>query len=415
MAGSSSQNPGSQFDNHSIGKSAIILFIIVLIGIIGVVHYYRNQPPIEVRPTSTAVTLPGRFSVAFPAEGESAVGTDNFGVIASSPDQTPIPIASVTKIMTAYLVLKAYPLKPGEDGPTLTMTAQDVADYVNDAAEGGSVLEVAEGEKLTERELLEGLLLPSGDNVARTLARWVSGSETAFVAKMNETAQALGMTQTHYADASGLNPGSISNAVDQITIAKIAMEDPVFREIVAMPQANLPVAGTIDNVNDLLGTHGIVGIKTGSSSAAGGCFVSAASLGIENEAQYIIVVVLGQHTNYKPLHSALNENAKIVDQVRPQFKLFPLETPPNGFGQVTNEWQSNSRLSPTEPVQILGYPGMTASLSINLLKTQTPIPPGENMATLKVQSGKSAQEFLLRNQEQINPPGFLWRLFRNWM
>lgn len=415
MAGSHAKDSASLFDKLPVKWGALILLIVAVFCVISIVHFYANRPTIEVKPTSSAVTLPGQFSVTFPTQGESAVGTDNLGVIASSPDQSPIPIASVSKIMTAYLVLKAHPLKPGEDGPTLTMTAQDASDYINDQAEGDSVLAVEEGEKLTEKQLLEGLLLPSGDNAASTLARWVSGSETAFAAKMNETAQAFGMTQTHYEDASGINPGNVSNAADQIKIAQIAMEDPVFREIVAMPEANLPVAGTINNVNDLLGKHGIVGIKTGSSSAAGGCFVSAASVGAGSEAHYIIVVVLGQHTDYKPLHRALNENARILDQVRPQIKFYPLDPPPNGFGQVTNPWHSNSGLYPTEPVQILGYPGMTASLSIQLLKTQLPIAPNENMATLKVQSGKSIKEFSLRNEEQINPPTILWRIFKNWI
>jgi len=123
-------------------------------------------------------------------------------VIASTPNQTPVPIASVTKIMTAYLVLKAHPLQPGEDGPILTMNAQDVSDYQNDLSNGYSILKVKQGEQLTEIQLLEGLMLPSGDNIASTLGSWASGTEDAFVAKMNDIAQSLGMTKTHYADAS---------------------------------------------------------------------------------------------------------------------------------------------------------------------------------------------------------------------
>lgn len=408
------ESPSEHLAAFLFHKGTLILLIVALICVVSIVHFYNNHPTIEAKPTSPTVTLPGQFSITFPTQGESAIGTDNFGVIASSPDQSPVPIASVTKIMTAYLVLKAHPLQPGEDGPTLTMTAQDVSDYVNDLAQGDSVLKVEEGEKLTEKQLLEGLMLPSGDNIASTLSRWVSGSETAFVTKMNETAQSLGMTQTNYADTSGVSPATVSNAVDQIKIAQVAMSDPVFREIVAMPQATLPVAGTVYNVNSLLGKHGIAGIKTGSSSSAGGCFVSATPIGIGTEAHYIIGVVLGQKTD-QPLHSALTENAKMLDEVRSGFKLYPLASPPNGFGQVTNAWHSNSALNSTEPIQILGYPGMTASLSINLLNTQLPIPRGENMANLKIQSGQSVQEFPLQNSEQINPPGVLWRFFRNWI
>ncbi len=386
-------------------------FIIALISVVGIIHFYNNQPKIEVKPTSLAITLPGEFSVTFPTQGESAVGTDNFGVIASSNDQSSVPIASVTKVMTAYLILKAHPLQAGQDGPTLTMTAQDVSDYLNDEAQNYSVLQVGEGEKLTEKQLLEALMLPSADNIASILARWDSGSESAFVEKMNKSAQSLGMAQTHYADASGINSATVSSAADQIKIAQTAMEDPIFREIVAMPQATFTVAGTVHNVNRLLGTRSIVGIKTGSTKAAGGCFVSASLINVGAETHYIIGVVLGQKT----LQNALNANAKMLDEVRSEFKLYPVTTPQNGFGQVINAWHSNSSLYSTEPVQIFGYPGMTASVSISLSQTQLPIRSDENIATLKIQSGQSIQEFPLRNSEQINPPNIVWRLFRNWI
>lgn len=392
----------------------LILLVIVLICLISIVHFYNNRPKIEAKPISSTITLPGQFTVNFPTQGESAIGTDNFGVIASSPDQSPVPIASVTKVMTAYLILKAHPLQAGEEGPTLTMTAQDVAEYLNDEAQDYSVLKVGEGEKLTEKQLLEGLMLPSADNIASFLARWDAGSESAFVEKMNETAQSLDMTQTHYADASGVSSETISNAVDQIKISQVAMKDPVFREIVAMQQANFPVAGIVRNVNNLLGTHGIVGIKTGSTMAAGGCFISATPISIGEEAQYIIGVVLGQRVDH-PLHSALNESARMLDEVRSEFKLYPLTPQTTGFGQVINAWHSNSSLYSSEPIQILGYPGMTASLSIELLETKLPIPSGENMATLRIQAGQSVQEFPLQNTEQINPPSILWRFFRNWI
>ncbi|MDR3599355.1 MAG: D-alanyl-D-alanine carboxypeptidase [Desulfosporosinus sp.] len=288
-------------------------------------HHIFEVPPsiepdlsVEANPTSPTAALPGQFPVTFPDQGESAVGTENFGVIASTPNQTPVPIASVTKIMTAYLVLKAHPLQPGEDGPILTMNVQDVSDYQNDLSKGYSILKVKQGEQLTEKQLLEGLMLPSGDNIASTLGRWVSGTEDAFAAKMNATAQSLGMTKTHYADASGVSPATVSNAEDQIKIAQAAMENPVFREKVAMPQATLPVAGTVFNVDTMLGKHGIVGIKTGSTTLAGGCFVSATPVVVGDETHYIIGAVLGQ----KSLQSALDANAEILDQVRSEFKLY---------------------------------------------------------------------------------------------
>ena len=241
-------------------KGILILFLALLLVVGGIVQINRPYPIVEAKPISQSANLPGSFSVTFPKQGESAVGTENFGVIASSVIKTPVPIASVAKIMTAYLVLKTYPLKPGQDGPSLIMDAQDVTEYQNALNKGYSVLKIEQGESLTERQLLEGLLLPSGDNIADRLGRWVSGSDAAFVVKMNETAKSLDMTVTDYGDASGVSPTTVSNAVDQLKIAQVAMEDPIFREIVAMPQTTLPVAGTVYNVNGMLGKHGVVGI-----------------------------------------------------------------------------------------------------------------------------------------------------------
>jgi D-alanyl-D-alanine carboxypeptidase (penicillin-binding protein 5/6) len=409
-----SQQSSPSSDNLLFSPGRILILLIVLICAIGIFHFVRNHPKVAAKPTTATLTLPGQFAVTFPQQGESAVGSDKLGVIASSPDQTPVPIASVTKIMTAYLVLQAHPLKAGEVGPTLTMTAEDAANYQNDLALDYSVLEIKEGEQLTERQLLEALLLPSADNIATNLARWVAGSDDAFIAKMNETAQSLGMTSTHYADVSGVSEATVSSAVDQIKIAQVAMQDPTFREIVSMPQADFQTAGTIYNVDSMLGQHGIVGIKTGSTLAAGGCFVSATSVGSGADKYYIIGAVLGQK-NAQSLQSALDVNAKILDQARSQIKFYPLPPSTDGNGQIIDSWNSNSALNSDKSAQFLGYPGMTASLSVDVQDTQLPIPSGSNIATLNVMSGQSVQQIPLQNSEQINPPSFFWRLFRNWI
>ena len=113
-------------------------------------------------------------------------------------------MASLTKIMTAVIVLEDHPLGHGS-GPTFTMTAADHAAWIRSVEQGDSSLEVVAGERLTERQLLEGLMIPSACNIADYLAVWDAGSIAAFVRKMNATATAFGLAQTHYADASGLS------------------------------------------------------------------------------------------------------------------------------------------------------------------------------------------------------------------
>src|SRR5262249_56947633 len=115
---------------------------------------------------------------------------------------------------------------------------------------------------------LQALLIPSANNIAAVLARWDAGSEDRFVARMNATARSLGMTRTRYTDPSGYDDATVSTAADQVRIVERAMGMPVFASIVAMQTTTLPVAGTVQNTNALLGRDGFVGVKTGSDDAA---------------------------------------------------------------------------------------------------------------------------------------------------
>lgn len=235
----------------------------------------------------------GLPSTVWPASGQAAVQIGQ-SQIQAGPNQHAAPIASVAKVMTAYLVLRDHPLGPGEDGPMIVLTDADVADTERRRRRGESVVSVAAGEELTELQALQALLLPSANNVAAVLARWDAGSEGQFVARMNAAARSLGMTHTRYTDPSGYDAATVSTAVDQVRLVDRAMRLPVFPSVVATPSTWLPVAGTVHNTNTLLGRNGFVGVKTGSTTAAGGCFAFRAIRWIGGRQTTITGVVLGQ-------------------------------------------------------------------------------------------------------------------------
>ncbi|MGO9899008.1 MAG: D-alanyl-D-alanine carboxypeptidase family protein [Solirubrobacteraceae bacterium] len=210
-------------------------------------------------------------AVSWPLQGQAALVLGN-GRPAASPGEQPVPIASLAKVMTAYRTQKRYPLSGAQDGFTITITATQAQALAHDRAEGQSVVAVAAGEQLTERELLEALLIPSGNNIAWMLAAQVVGSETRFLAEMNAEARTLGMDHTIYTDSSGFDPSTVSTAADQLRVFQQAMRFPVFRQIVAMASVTLPVAGTIANFNPLV-AEGYAG-KTGSDSRLGGAWRS---------------------------------------------------------------------------------------------------------------------------------------------
>ena len=250
----------------------------------------------------------------WPANGQAAFVQTGESGLHAGPNQHPAPIASVAKVMTAYLVLRDHPLRPGQEGPTITLTDADVADTDRRRRQEQSVVSIAAGERLTERQALQALLLPSANNIAAVLARWDAGSTGRFVARMNAAARFLGMSHTRYTDPSGYDDATVSTAADQVRLVDRAMRLPVFANIVATPSASLPVAGTVHNTNALLGRNGFVGVKTGSTGAAGGCFAFRVVRWIDGERTTITGVVLGQ-PGHDQIAAGLGAADAMVDRI----------------------------------------------------------------------------------------------------
>jgi D-alanyl-D-alanine carboxypeptidase (penicillin-binding protein 5/6) len=235
----------------------------------------------------------GSVVVQWPSHGQAAIEVVGAGHRVSGPP-SPAPIASVAKVMTAYVVLREWPLTAGQDGFSLTFTQTDADAAAAAKASGQSYVPVSAGLTMTERQALEALLLPSANNIAHALAARFPGGESAFIAAMNQRARILHMRHTIYTDPSGLSATTTSTARDQLRLARAAMRVPAFAAIVAMPYAYLPGIGRVDNTDSLLGRDGVVGIKTGSTDAAGGCFMFQAQQVRGGKPRVLVGVVLGQ-------------------------------------------------------------------------------------------------------------------------
>ncbi|HEY3735957.1 MAG TPA: hypothetical protein VGL26_00825 [Jatrophihabitans sp.] len=283
----------------------LLLSTLVLVDRHGPTAAADRTPPAPAQLTSSG--WPARGQAAFRIDGETP---------AASPEQMPVPIASVAKVMTAYVVLKKAPLAQDADGPSFTVTAADVTDTAMRRKRGESLVAVRQGETLTERQALTALLLPSANNIAIMVARWIFGSVDEFVTHMNAQARTLGMTHTTYTDPSGFDEATVSTAADQVRLGQVAMENQTFASIVQLSTAEIPVAGTVHNTDTLLGTAGFVGIKTGSDDAAGGCFMFRVYRIIDHTAVAVTGVVLGQRG--KDLIAAAEAAARaIADGVSP--------------------------------------------------------------------------------------------------
>src|SRR5580704_1296899 len=255
-----------------------------------------TSPPGTVMPgAGTAAPRQERLAaVSWPADGVSAADISGFGLVVGPGATQPVPIASVAKVMTAYVVLHDHPLPSGGSGRDIAVQPPEAAAYPSQARDDDSLVPVTAGERLTERQALEALLLPSADNMAWILARWDAGSQAAFAARMNATARRLGMSGTTYTDPSGLDPSTTSTAADQVRLGMAAMRVPALAAIVAKSTAVVPVAGVVRNYNTLLGQDGIAGLKTGSTRAAGGCVLIAAWHKASGRKTLIVVATFGQ-------------------------------------------------------------------------------------------------------------------------
>jgi len=292
-----------------IRKLRVACLLVAIAAIAVGVHQLHASSPSSVAPP--IAQLPG---TVWPAAGQAAFTRTGQSEIQASPRQYAVPIASVAKVMTAYLVLRDHPLRIGEDGPTITLTDADVADTDRRRGQEESVVPVAAGEQLTELQALQALLLPSANNIAAVLARWDAGSEDRFVARMNARARSLGMAHTRYTDPSGYDDATVSTAADQVRIVDEAMRLPVFARIVATPSALLPVAGIVHNTDTLLGHDGFVGVKTGSDDAAGGCFAFRVVRRIGGQRTTITGVVLGQ-PGHDRIAAGLSAAGALVDRI----------------------------------------------------------------------------------------------------
>lgn len=207
--------------------------------------------------------------------------------------------ASITKIMTAMLVLEA--VDRGELALTDVITAAE--GIHNGLAADGSTANIKSGEQMTLLDLLYCILLPSANEACNVVAYAVAGGIDAFVARMNERAAELGMTGTHFANTHGLHDDNhYTTAWDIYLMSVEAMKNPTFREIVAtthyfVPATNISEQREFYNTNALLSNlkysgyvyQPAIGIKTGSTGQAGYCLVSAA----EQDGRTLYCVVLG--------------------------------------------------------------------------------------------------------------------------
>jgi D-alanyl-D-alanine carboxypeptidase (penicillin-binding protein 5/6) len=391
-------------------RVGIVLLLVVVAA--AAFNYLRPIPaasPSSALPTTQLISG-SPPALPWPQRGEAAVGVSGLGLLASSGNEQAIPAASVTKVMTALILLEDSKLQLDQTGPVITITDADVQAYQNDLKGGQSVVRVEVGEQITLLQVLEGMLIPSANNLAETGAHWDAGSVDAFVAKMNARAAALHLAHTKFADASGASPASVSTPSDLVSLGMVALQNAVFARIVAMGQVDLPVAGTTYNVDAALAQDGIIGIKTGSGLNTGANFLFAANATVDSHTIVVYGCVMGQAT----LDAAFASAKQLIKTMSVALHVRRVMERNETVGTYTTAWGEQSDIVSLFDVDLVEWPGMVIrqQLSAGPLTIDRPLPSGTRAGSMHVVLGDYDVQVALATASQLYPPGRLWRLTR---
>lgn len=387
---------------------AVIAFISLTVVAYGA--YLRPFPGVNAKAVTPTVAAE-QLALSWPAVGQAAISVQDQGVMAETANQKPVPMASVAKVMTALTVLKKYPLKPGETGPTITMTETDVDRYNNYFNQGGSVVRVEAGEKMTEYQALQAIMLPSANNIADSLAVWAYGSMGAYHTAANQIAQSLGMTDSTFAgDASGLMPESVSTPHDAVLMGQAVLNNAVLKEIASQKTADLPLVGSVSNVNVFLGRGGITGIKTGNTDQAGGCYLFTATRTLPTGQT---ITTVGAVMAASSLGQAMTSSLPLLDSFYKGFSNVVAVPKGTVAARYTLPWNGKTVTAVTaQDTTVLNWRGSKITVKVSPTTLNAPKPAGTAAGTLTAHStyGQATTAMIL--SEPLQPPNWHWRIVR---
>jgi D-alanyl-D-alanine carboxypeptidase (penicillin-binding protein 5/6) len=387
-----------------------LLLIVVVAG--GYVDRAVRRALPLLQPTHRSVQLQTRtpaLRLAWPRE-PSAVGIVGGSIILTHGARAPTAIASTAKLITALSVLHEKPLAAGQQGPTITLGAADVALYNTYKAEAGSVVAVKAGEHISEYQMLETMLLPSAKNMADSLATWAFGSLNAYAGFAKAYVTQLGLTHTHVgSDASGFDPNTTSTASDLVKLGEAAMQNPVLARIVGQSTArDIPVAGAVKNLNSLLGTAGIVGVKTGNTNQAGGVFISAAKVSVNARPVTIVTAVLDAPT----LLDALRNSLPLVQSAEASFQPLSIIIADTVVGHYRQPWGGTIAAIASRNLTIDEWDGSVIPSTLALQPILANARAGQTVGSLSTTATSLADRYSVGVTLKTPPskPSLWWRL-----
>jgi D-alanyl-D-alanine carboxypeptidase (penicillin-binding protein 5/6) len=362
-------------------------------------------PSAAITPTAPLDYTSDPATLAVPEFGVTAVQADGFGLLTGTDMDKPVSIASIGKVVTALVVLDARPISEGANGESITFDVQDVQAFNDSVANAESRADVVEGMTLSQRDVINVMLVKSANNYARTLVRWAFGSEEAYVDAANTWAQNNGLANTTIADASGLDAATQSSLADLIVLGELALANPVTAVAVASTTITVDPIGELENSNKLLGTLGVNGIKTGTTDEAGACLLFAANLPVGDQTVQIIGVTVGAPDQIT-LTSALES---LLASIQSGFHVVTPITQGAELAMATTAWGSSGGLAATESVTRVVW--SNTQVVVTVPATTNAVGGEQSVATtVTVQIGEEVVSLDVVRMSPMEDPGLPWRV-----
>ncbi|WP_341995314.1 D-alanyl-D-alanine carboxypeptidase [Microbacterium sp. LWH7-1.2] len=402
-----------------IGLIVTAIVLVVLLGVPGGYVWWALTAPVSAPVVEThepRVTVPAAAAVALPSTGASAIavaggddylGADASGIWATSGTGEPRSIASIAKVITALVILDRHPLADASDpGPTITFSKADHDLYDQYYVRGATIAAMPTGSSMSLHDAIATMLIPSASNYAEAVSTWAFGSQGAFRGAAQRWLAANGLTGTTFVEPTGLDARNTSTPADLIALGKLAAANPTIASIAATSSLSLPGPGRIVNTNDLLGSNGITGLKTGNLGEGTYNLLFTASVPV-GTAQPLSVtgVVLGGFTRANVNHDVM----ALIDSIRAGFHEVPVAKRDQPVGTVTTPWGSAAQIVVSDYATIFTWSDTPIAVEMTTTTPKT-YRDGEEVGSITWTAGPNTVTVPIEIDGTIVPPTDSWRL-----
>ena len=354
-----------------------------------------------------AVTTPPA-SVTLPGAGGAAIAAaDGEQIYASRDLDTPRVLASITKVITALVVLEAYPIAEGASGASITLSAADSALPARYRAINGMTAPAPQGTVVSQRQVIELMMVRSANNYAETLAQWAFGSIDDYLVAARAWLADNDPNGITVGDSVGFSLQNTGTPRELVELARIALDNEVITSAAALPTVTVPGVGTFETTNLALGLAGVTGLKTGTLEGVGANLLFSSSIPVGDETVDVVGVVLGL-VDQEAVAAAVQS---LITSASDDFSLVALGEAGSPIATYTAPWGDTAQLVVADSASVLVW-GATSSRAVveaSPFVVGSPRPP---VASLEFIIAGERQTVPLEWEGEIGAPPLEWRLMQ---